>query len=345
VNATGRRSPLAGLPGMAAQATACLALVLLAVAPAGAATAAGAVGGVTLSAAAGPPPARPPATPSGMPADVEPLAGYVGQISCDPGAKPGTLALGRLLTTTYPGTSSGSFRPCGAGLGTSEHYDGRALDWMNTLRDPKQAAQATAVLGWLLGKDSTGHYYAVARRLGVMYLIWNNRIWNAYDPAGGWQPYSSCAAHPDRGWDTTCHRDHIHISLSWNGAMGRTSFWTRTVAAATDYGPCRPADLNWAPRYRAPNPRRCPSYPPVRPPARASATLVALTTYSGAELRTGSVGPAVTAVQRALAVPAGTYGTGTATAVSVFQRRHGLRGTGQMDAGTWRALLRALAPR
>lgn len=36
----------------------------------------------------------------------------------------------------------------------------------------------------------------------------------------------------------------MHISLSWSGAMGRTSFWTKRVYA-DDYGPCRPRDLNW----------------------------------------------------------------------------------------------------
>jgi hypothetical protein len=286
--------------------------------------------------------ARPPATPPGLPVGIEPLAGYLGQVSCDPGGKPGTLALARLLTATYPGTSFGSFRACGTGAGTSEHYDGRALDWMNSVRDPRQAAQATAVLNWLLGRDTAGRQYAIARRLGVMYVIWNNRIWGAYDPGAGWQPYSSCAVHPDRGWDTTCHRDHIHLSLSWAGAAGHTSFWSKRVAPA-DFGPCRPADLNWAAPYRAANPTRCPYYPRVRPPAGASATLVALTAYSGAVLRSGATGPPVTAVQRALAVPVGPFESRTAAAVTWFQRHHSLAGTGVMDAGTWRALLRAMA--
>ena len=213
---------------------------------------------------------------------------------------------------------------------------------MNSVRDPRQAAQATAVLTWLLGRDAARRPYATARRLGVMYVIWNNRIWSAYDPAN-WQPYSSCAVHPDRGWDTTCHRDHIHISLSWAGAMGRTSFWSKRVAA-TDYGPCRPADLNWAAPYRAANATRCTAYPRVRPPARASATLVALTTWSGIVLRGGSTGPALAAVQRALSVPAGPFDARTAAAVTAFQRRHALAGSGVVDAGTWRALLRTLAP-
>jgi peptidoglycan hydrolase-like protein with peptidoglycan-binding domain len=325
-----RCAALAAVPRALLLGAAVLSVALLATVP-GAPTAAAAVT------------TRPPATPPGLPADLEPLAGYVGQVSCDPGGKPGTLALARLLTTTYPGTSYGSFRACGTGGRTSEHYDGRAIDWMNSVRDPRQAAQATAVLNWLLGTDTAGRRYATARRLGVMYLIWNNRIWSAYDAAAGWQPYSSCAVHPDRGWDTTCHRDHIHFSLSWAGAMGRTSFWSKRVAA-TDYGPCRPADLNWAAPYQAANPRRCAAYPPVRPPAGASATLGALTTWSGIVLRSGASGPAVPAVQRALSVPAGPFDARTAAAVTAFQRRHGLAGTGVVDAGTWRALLRALAP-
>jgi len=331
VNAIRRPLP-AGLPRALVGGAAALAVGLFAAVPG------------TPTAAAAAVTARPPATPGGLPAGIEPLAAYLGQVSCDPGPKPGTLALARLLTTTYPGTGYGISRSCGAGIGTSEHYDGRAIDWMNSIRDPRQAAQATVVLNWLLGRDSAGRPYANARRLGVMYLIWNNRTWSTYDAGAGWQPYSSCAAHLDRSWDTTCHRDHIHISLSWAGAMGRTSFWTKRVAVA-EYGPCRAADLNWAAPYRTPNLQRCPAYPKVRPPAGASAVLVALTTYSGAELRSGATGPAVTAVQRALAVPTGPFDARTRTAVTGFQRGHALAGTGVVDAGTWRALLRAFAPR
>ena len=71
-----------------------------------------------------------------------------------------------------------------------------------------------------------------------MYMIWNNMMWGAWD--GKWEPYNGCFSTPAAALDTACHRDHMHFSLSWNGAIGRTSFWSRQVFAATDYGPCRP---------------------------------------------------------------------------------------------------------
>jgi putative peptidoglycan binding protein len=293
-------------------------------------------------AAAAPAPVPIPRVPAGLPAGIEPLAAYVPQKACDPTDKPGAVTLGRLLTTTYPGTSAGIARPCGGGPNsTSEHFEGRAVDWMDSVRDPRQAAQAAVLIRWLLAPDSRGNGYAYARRLGVMYLIWNDRIWSAGDPHAGWQPYQDCARHPEPDHDTTCHRNHVHISLSWAGAMGRTSFWTRRVDAATDYGPCRPADLNWAVPYRARNAAPCARFPRVSPRPGDSAVKVALTTYSGAVLRGGYTGPAVAAVQQALRTPAGPYGRVTATAVAAFQRAHGLRPTRLVDTWTWRALLRA----
>jgi hypothetical protein len=34
-------------------------------------------------------------------------------------------------------------------------------------------------------------------------------------------------------YDTTCHRNHVHLSFSWDGALGRTSFWSGWVACPT----------------------------------------------------------------------------------------------------------------
>ncbi len=287
--------------------------------------------------------APPPATPPAMPAGIESLAGYVPVTSCDPHAKPGVNALGKLLVKAYPGTSYGIDRVCGSSP-TSEHNEGRAIDWMVSVRNPARAAQAGAVLKWLLAKDAAGNPYANARRLGVMYIIWNNKMWRAYDPSSGWREYRGCTTKPARSADTTCHRDHIHISLSWEGAMARTSFWTKRVAAP-DYGPCRPRDLNWAAPYRKPNPTGCANYPRVAAPAGASPLLRTLTAYSGQVLRTGSTGGAVKAVQQAVRTTAdGRYGRGTAAAVATWQRAHGLTGTGVVGFTTWRALLKASKP-
>jgi len=297
---------------------------------------AGVAGPVTAPAQAAP---RSPSVPPGLPAAIEPLASYVPANSCNPAAKPGTTALAELLVRTYPGTSYGISRSCGAGLPTSEHYDGRAVDWMNSVRTPAQAAQADAVISWLRATDSHGNAWANARRLGVMYVIWDDHILGLYDPGAGWRPYSSCAQHPERSWDTTCHRDHMHLSLTWPGAMGTTSFWTGRVAAP-DYGPCRARDLNWAGLRTRVNPIPCPRYPVVRAPAGSSATVRTLFSYSGMRLRSGQTGPAVTAVQRALGVRAtGTYASLTRAAVRRLQARHHLSTSGTMNTATWRALL------
>ncbi|SDT07922.1 Putative peptidoglycan binding domain-containing protein [Friedmanniella luteola] len=301
-------------------------------------TLAAGIGAATPASAATP---NPP-VPASLPAGIEPLSGYVPATSCDPTAKPGAVALGTLLTTTYPGTRFGSARTCGAD--TSEHYDGRAVDWMNSVRVRKEAAQAKALISWLTATDADGNAHANARRLGVMYIIWNGKIWGAYSAERGWRAYSSCADHPEKGWDSTCHRDHVHLSLTWAGAMKRTSYWTGEVAA-TDYGPCRAKDLNWALPYAGPRPTPCPRHPRVTPPEGASATLRALTTYSGVRLRPGARGPAVTAVQKALGVSAtGSYGTATRSAVKKFQTGQRLTSSGNVNTATWRALLRVNAP-
>jgi peptidoglycan hydrolase-like protein with peptidoglycan-binding domain len=221
----------------------------------------------------------------------------------------------------------------------SEHYEGRAVDWFVSVRNPVQAARATAVLNWLFAPDAAGNRYANARRLGVMYVIWNNKIWGSYSADLGWRAYSNCSSRTEPASDTGCHRDHIHISLSWAGAMKRTSFWTGRVAA-TDYGPCRPADLNWAPPHRTARSTACPRQPTVTAPAGASAAVAALVRYGGATVSSGSAGPVVRSVQQGLGLTAdGGYGPLTSGAVAAFQRKHAIAASSRMDAATWRALI------
>jgi hypothetical protein len=72
----------------------------------------------------------------------------------------------------------------------------------------------------------------MARRLGVQYLIWNSRTWRDYDPARGWTEYDGClhAKMRKKAYDNTCHRTHVHISLTWDGAYKRTSYFGKYVA-------------------------------------------------------------------------------------------------------------------
>ena len=278
-----------------------------------------------------------PPTPIGLPTAIEPLATDVTNNSCDGRAKPGTVALGNLLKKTYPTSSYGTVRACGAdSIGRTEHYDGRALDWMVSVRNTTQRAEADAVLGWLFATRN-GVTFANARRLGVMYVIWNNRIWGTWSQT--WQPYSSCASTPQASMDSTCHRNHIHFSLSWAGAMQRTSYWTKRVAA-TDYGPCRNADLNWAAPYTGYNGTPCSRIGTVTAPAGATTLTRQLVSYSGMYLRTASTGPAVKALQQMVGVTAdGGFGAQTATALMTWQRAHRVTATGVADQATWRAAM------
>lgn len=152
---------------------------------------------------------------------LDPSGGYQGQHRCVRGDRPGTRAMKKLLHRVYdPSIPIGTHRSCRGD--TSEHYDGRALDWMTNSRNRRQAVQADAFVSWLIKKDH-GVRGANARRLGVMYIIWRGRMWRAYDP--GWRNYNGCAN--GGGNPTSCHRDHVHISLTWRGAYKRTSWYRR----------------------------------------------------------------------------------------------------------------------
>ncbi|MDR1710822.1 MAG: hypothetical protein LBR58_03035 [Propionibacteriaceae bacterium] len=161
-------------------------------------------------------PGIPNAATADEPADIalDVHLGYKPQKECTSSRKPGTEALLRVLKKNFGGTDMGISRSCGAG-GTSEHKEGRALDWG---RNVKYASHRTAVnkaIKWLTANNGE-----VAYRLGVMYIIWNQQIWSIYYPEMGWRKMA------DRGSYTQNHKDHVHISLSYDGAMMRTSWWT-----------------------------------------------------------------------------------------------------------------------
>ena len=176
---------------------------------------------MTLVGAAGPAAALVPAAPVALPTSIEVMPPYQPQTYCDPHAKPGIVAFAKVLTATYPGTAIVSeARPCGSD--TSEHYDGRALDWGVDYRNDRQRAQGKAFLHWLFATDASGNRDAMLRRLGIMYVIWDKQIWGAWSQQ--WEPYSCSGV-------TACHVDHMHLSFDWSGAMKRTSFWTGVVRA------------------------------------------------------------------------------------------------------------------
>ena len=249
-----------------------------------------------------------PVSPMPAPAVVEQLSPYLPQVSCDPTVKPGTAALRTLLLTTYGGHDLGITRDCASGE-LSEHLEGRAFDWGLNAYNPADKALAQQFLDWLLAPDATGTVTAYnARRLGVMYVIWNRQIWGSYNPSAGWRAYTGVSP----------HTDHVHISLSWAGALKATSFWTGQ-AAPVDYGPCRTYGGMPAPAYSGARLTPCPSTSQVvpvvtpvvvttPPPSAASGSVLpapaAVATPVTAPVAVPRVAVPGAAVPRAVAVPA-----------------------------------------
>ncbi len=160
-------------------------------------------------------PEREPVTPR-FPNQIEPYPNYDGQSTCSPAAKRGMLAFRDMVMRAYPGTPSyGISRECGIG-GTSEHKEGRAWDWGNDGTTAAGRRRVANFVRWLFRTDQYGHRHAMARRLGVMYVIWNRQIFRMYRANEGWTPYTGSSP----------HTDHVHVSLTRRGGNKQTSFWT-----------------------------------------------------------------------------------------------------------------------
>lgn len=167
----------------------------------------------------GPKPVPVLAAPGTVTGPIEGYAAYEPQRTCDPTAKVGTKSLAGALLRDYSGSRNlGIVRGCSVG-GRSEHKEGRAFDWGVNITNPNEKAAAQSFIGALMATDGDGNKQALARRMGVMYVIFDRQIWSAYRASEGWRPYTGSSS----------HRDHVHISLSWAGANGRTSFWSGTV--------------------------------------------------------------------------------------------------------------------
>jgi hypothetical protein len=159
---------------------------------------------------------------------IEGYAKYDPQTKCTPEPKPGVKAFRNLIMETYPKATEdfGISRACNIG-GTSEHKEGRAWDWGVNAGKPNQKKKARQVLDWLFAKDKYGNKHARARRLGIMYIVWNRRIWRTWEH--GWGKYcvqegASCIS-VSSGSVVSAHRNHMHFSFSWKGAREKTTFW------------------------------------------------------------------------------------------------------------------------
>jgi hypothetical protein len=136
-------------------------------------------------------------------------------------------AFADLLEEAYPDTDwIGISRACD-GEPTSDHQEGRALDWGRSASVPAERADVRDLLTWLFATDDYGNADAMLRRLGIDYVIWDRRIWGTW--TDGWETYcvqkSSGCKDPDTHANLDPHTSHLHISFGWPGAREETSFW------------------------------------------------------------------------------------------------------------------------
>jgi peptidoglycan hydrolase-like protein with peptidoglycan-binding domain len=264
-------------------------------------------------ATAGDPPITLPSSPDGLrapvtlPSGVDPVSPYLPQVSCSPRDMAGVLELRDLVLATYGvGRSGGIAHGCTEGL--SEHSEGRAWDWMVDVDDKQERAAAADFLSWVTRDDGRN-----ARRLGIMYVIYDEKIWGVYNTKGGWRPSRD-------------HRDHVHVSFSWNGARGNVSFWTGKVGTI-DHGPCVRFTGTYAARTSTPRSTPCGE------PAKA------LVKTSLGQREYGRTGDTVRTGQRLLGVKVtGRFDSPTWSAVRTYQRAHDLPPTGVLDQPTWASL-------
>jgi hypothetical protein len=169
-------------------------------------------------------------------AGIDPWPTYDGQTKCSPSAKKGTLKLAAYLQKHYPGSGSyGISRACGSG-GRSEHKEGRAFDWRVNVNRAKERRYAMDFIKRVRATDSAGHADALARRMGIMYIIFNDTIYSStYGFAA--RPYLNSACKSRSSCSATLrHRDHMHISLTRAGGAGRTSWYTGQVLTSGGSG-------------------------------------------------------------------------------------------------------------
>jgi hypothetical protein len=160
---------------------------------------------------------------------LEPYAGYQPQSTCRRTPKPGVLLLADWLVARGGGYGPIS-RSC-AGSSTSEHKESRAFDWLLDARSDTDQALAAALLDELFAPDDTGQPHALARRMGIMYIIWDDTMYASYDGFVA-KRYLSSGCRTRRTCSPTLrHRDHMHISLTRQGAKGTTSWYVAQPSA------------------------------------------------------------------------------------------------------------------
>jgi peptidoglycan hydrolase-like protein with peptidoglycan-binding domain len=238
-----------------------------------------------------PPPTKP------LPAALDVVAPYQAPTTCDPTAKPGVTAFAQLLNSHYGTRYYGIGRACAADV--SEHYEGRALDWMINAAKPDEKALADAIVGWLVAPDAQGRQGAMARRFGINYIIWNRHMWRSYAPERGWAVYTGVSP----------HTDHIHFTFNWGGALKKTSWWTGTALTTV-----------------------------IQPPVVADGGGITSTGYPVLQVGSRGTDVSTVQRVVGTAAD-GEFGPMTRAAVVTWQSKHALKATGIVDDTMWRKLI------
>ncbi len=163
---------------------------------------------------------------------VEDYASYKPQTRCSTGAKPGATLLRGWLVDTFGGAGGPIWRSCRGGS-VSEHKEGRAVDWSLDANRKADRDRARRFLNRAFAADRQGRPHAIARRMGIMYVIWDDHMYAAYDRFGRRGYLSSGCKRVTKCSKTLRHRDHMHISLTRRGGYADTSWYASRVAAAS----------------------------------------------------------------------------------------------------------------
>lgn len=252
-----------------------------------------------------------PPSNEALPEEIDAPGSFQRNVVCDPVAKPGVIAVANMLSQHYDRPAYSLSRPC-IDL-RSEHYDGRAVDWTLNAFDPQERRIGDAAVTWLTDNDGE-----MAHRLGIQSIIWNERSWGA--GTGYWQAYAGQSP----------HTDHIHISLTWDGAHMRTSWWTGIALAEErqDLGPCDVVGGGYAALPVAPRTEAC-----IAPQVWADST-------DFGTVRPGGQGAGLDLVQPLLEVPeTGVLDSETRAALLEWQTEQGVPTTGVLDQLTYAAAL------
>lgn len=112
----------------------------------------------------------------------------------------------RDLQAVFGPLTLGGFAPGGVSHGHQEgstHYEGRAVDVF-----VRPVSPANKVRGWAIAQ----YLVAMADRLAIQHVIFDNRIWTSGNRSGeGWRDYDP----PSRSGDRAIleHRDHVHVDV------------------------------------------------------------------------------------------------------------------------------------